>query len=539
MPKSVWTHRVIPAVTAVFAIAWLAACTETVYKDRPPFKDPPDQANGYLGYYDQADKQTTCGNCHVDHQGNWATHAHADAYNGLVNSGGAQSFCYGCHTVSENGNARYDHYPNMGTPDSAGGWNVKQDKAYYDVQCESCHGPGLTHVETPDASTPPLARVNADTLGDPAAPNPNGAGTCAECHSGEHHPFVEQWRESRHALAYSGSVTNTSCQPCHQGRGALKAWGVQANYMEKNDVLTVANSFGATCAVCHDPHGSPYGASLRFPIDDPTLDGNLCMKCHSRRFDPSPTSNSQGPHGPQGPALLGTAGWWPTGSDTTPQATSHGDPALNPRLCAGCHVNSFDVTDTLGGFVMTSVGHLFRPIPCIDPTTGEPLPGTANSCAYDPSERTFAACLGSGCHANETAASQAIQASASVLDVLLNQIWVDTDGDKVVDSATDGGYLAQVPTAAFNTTDNSISVAEGALYNVQLWRSGPGKVASHPDNSYGTHNPFLAQRQLAVSISALQTTYNLPAPPAPIRSVMQQGLAKAAARGAATPLRVR
>ena len=39
------------------------------------------------------------------------------------------------------------------------GWNVVQDTAYHDVQCESCHGPGVDHVETPDANAPPLARV--------------------------------------------------------------------------------------------------------------------------------------------------------------------------------------------------------------------------------------------------------------------------------------------------------------------------------------------------------------------------------------------
>ncbi len=498
----------------VSAAAWLGACTDTVYRDRPPFNPPPDAASGFLGYFSATEQQTTCGNCHVDHQGDWTKHAHSGAFATLVNSGHAASYCYGCHTVSEYGNA----------VDSAAGWNVAQDKAYHDVQCESCHGPGETHVKTPDASAAPLASAQADT-------GALGSGTCAECHSGVHHPFVEQWRESRHGEANTHASTNASCQPCHEGRGVLRAWGVTANYKEKNAVVDTLNALGITCAVCHDPHGNDNPGELRFPIDDPTLENNLCMKCHSRRFEL--TAANSGPHGPQGPALLGTAGWWPSGQDTTPQATTHGDPTLNPRLCAGCHVNAFTVTDTSGTFQLQSVGHLFRPIPCAD-AQGNPLPGSDNTCAYDAASRNWSGCTASGCHANPAAAANALSASRTVLKALVDQLWVDVDGDKKVDSATDGGYLSLVPKAEITANDNFISVAEGAWFNAQLWGEG---LTSHPDNSFGTHNPFLAQRQLAVTITAMQAQYPfLPAPPASVQAMMTQGLAKAKARGAAVPL---
>ncbi|MBK7349290.1 MAG: hypothetical protein IPI92_05445 [Gemmatimonadetes bacterium] len=500
----------------VSAAAWLGACTDTVYRDRPPFNPPPDAASGFLGYFSADEQQTTCGNCHVDHQGDWTKHGHSGAFATLENSGHAQSFCYGCHTVSELGNA----------VDSAAGWNVKQDNAYHDVQCENCHGPGETHVKTPDASAAPLASAQADT-------GLLGSGTCAECHTGVHHPFVEQWRESRHGEPNTHTATNASCQPCHEGRGVLRAWGVTANYKEKLDVVDTTNAMAITCTVCHDPHGNGQPGQLRFPVDDPTLENNLCMKCHSRRFEPTTTSNSSGPHGPQGPALLGTAGWWPSGSDTTPQATTHGDPTLNPRLCAGCHVAAFTVNDTSGAFQLQSVGHLFRPIPCAD-AQGNPLPGSDNTCAYDAASRNWSTCTTSGCHANPTQAANALSASRAVLQTLVNQLFVDTDGDRRVDSATDGGYLSLVPTTEFNTTDNFLSVAEGALYNVQLWGEN---FANHPDKSFGTHNPFLAQRQLAATIAAMQAQYPfLPAPPAGIKALMDQGVAKAKARGAAVPL---
>ena len=126
-----------------------AGCTDEKIVYREPFNPPPDAEAGFVGYFTTSDKSTTCGNCHVDHENKWVGTAHADAYASLVNSGGAQDFCYGCHTVSENGNA-------VSEP---AGWNAVQDTAYHDVQCESCHGPGVDHVETPDASAHPLARV--------------------------------------------------------------------------------------------------------------------------------------------------------------------------------------------------------------------------------------------------------------------------------------------------------------------------------------------------------------------------------------------
>ena len=163
----------------------LVGCTDERIVYREPFNPPPDANSGFVGYFTTSDKSTTCGNCHVDHQNKWVGTAHADAYAGLVNSGQAQDFCYGCHTVNEKGNQLT----------AAAGWNVVQDTAYHDVQCESCHGPGAEHIETPDASAHPLARIRVLTAdlatGNIDTDTATAAGSCAECHSGTHHPFVE------------------------------------------------------------------------------------------------------------------------------------------------------------------------------------------------------------------------------------------------------------------------------------------------------------------------------------------------------------
>jgi hypothetical protein len=146
-PRPVSTRRPLALLGLLCFVS--SACTDEKIVYREPFNPPPDAESGFVGYFSSSDKSTTCGNCHVDHQNKWIGTAHGDAYAGLVNSGGAQDFCYGCHTVSQNGNQ----------VSGAAGWNVVQDTAYHDVQCESCHGPGVDHIETPDANAPPLARV--------------------------------------------------------------------------------------------------------------------------------------------------------------------------------------------------------------------------------------------------------------------------------------------------------------------------------------------------------------------------------------------
>src|SRR5512145_252906 len=168
-------------------VAGLGACTDEqiVYVNRP-FNPPVDAVNGFLGYFDEAAKQTSCGNCHASTQAQWVGTAHANAWADLQNSGHAQGFCGGCHTVNDLGNVAADSQ----------GYNLVQDASYHDVQCESCHGAGFEHASLPDGVAGPLA-----SIGIPQSAATNG---CGECHTGEHHPYVEQWTESRHG--YGGSA---------------------------------------------------------------------------------------------------------------------------------------------------------------------------------------------------------------------------------------------------------------------------------------------------------------------------------------------
>jgi predicted CXXCH cytochrome family protein len=483
--------RSVTLLAAAYAVtALFTSCSDDriVYRDRAPFNPPLEAALGFLGYYDATTKQTTCGNCHVDFQASWKGTKHASAHANLIASPSVQPFCYGCHTVTGNGNAR------MGTP---AGHDAVPDAAYFDVQCESCHGAGLTHVEGVGQGNlvRPLAKLGL-----------TGTGDCGDCHTGTHQPFAEEWAASGHANVSAGRAANANCAGCHDGRGALTRWGVDANYIER-DVPTAYQP--TTCGVCHDPHGSQNTAQLRFPITSTDPDQNLCMKCHIRNAAPSPTSSS--PHAPQGAVLLGYAGYRPPGFvyDTARIYGSHAT-TRNPKLCAGCHIGKFTVTDAAtGDFTFQATGHLMRPIPCLD-ATGAPT--ADKTCEYTSTARSWATCTASGCHTDANVAANAFNASRDLMRFLTDQLWIDTNGSGSMQaSPTDAGLLPTIRATRpeeWSNTDNTITPAEGAEFNARMC----GEYGqSTSDNSKGVHNPFLCESLLIATINFIRSYYELPA----------------------------
>ena len=519
--------------SVVFALFALGACTtETIsYVTRPPFNPPADAAAGFLGYFSTTDKQTTCGNCHVGHQADWVTTKHADAWADLQASGHATASCSACHTVSEKGNST----------GHAAGYSVAQNAAYHDVQCESCHGPGYTHVQNPEVTANrPLASIHVDTA---------LANGCGGCHTGIHSPFVDQWVQSGHGSGpgYANAAANPSCAPCHEGKAALLTkFGVTTNYRELGD--TTHQRIG--CAVCHDPHGKAgFEGQLRASMSTPTID-NLCIKCHSRTGSPpwpvATTSASRGPHGAQGLLVLGqNVGWIPPNFtyDTSLIVSSHGT-AANPRLCATCHVTFTTITDkATGAFTLQNVGHLFEAIPCTD-VNGIPVPGT---CAQ--TQRDFSGCVSSGCHPSRTSAVSSYNANVATINSLLDQIWTDVNSNGTIDS-TDTGLMPQLvaralrvgataaDSAPLNFGSSTTTIAKGTLFNAALAATDTrayffaGRVlgkswAAHASSGNGVHNPFLIQALLVASIAAVHSTYTLTAPPGPdlrIRATPPPGL---------------
>ena len=437
----------------------LGACSDQiVYRDRPAFTDPPTGAAGFLGFSAVDTKRTTCGNCHSGKQATWQGTAHAGAWETLAKSGAQARECEACHSVSSKGNS---------ATDTTAGYVATRSPRYQDVQCESCHGPGLTHVTNPDGPTKPLASL---------AVGPSLTNGCGECHSGSHQPFVEQWAASRHARVIDSRAANASCVACHETRGVLAAWGIKSNFIEATQ--SGAPYMAITCTVCHDPHDARNPKQLRFPVDAPSLETNLCMKCHYRRAVPEVASSS-GPHSPQGPVLLGEAGWIPPNFEYPPKSLvgSHGSDR-NPKLCATCHVNRYEINDKLTGkFAFRATGHSFQAIPCAD---AQGIPTGATTCADN--TRSFSACV--TCHLSETAARSARAVAVLRLTRLADQL--DT-------------LLTRVPANQFSTTDNKITTAEGSRFNSQLGRQ-PGSPI---------HNPFLLEALMLASIRQIGIDYGL------------------------------
>jgi predicted CXXCH cytochrome family protein len=262
------------------------------------------------------------------------------------------------------------------------------------------------------------------------------------------------------------------CQECHTGQGALQAWGISSSYKEDSDAL--ADHQAIVCAVCHDPHSPEHPGQLRFPIDAPNQQQNLCMKCHHKRAIPEmDVAAFRGPHSPEGPLLLGEAGWWPPGFNTTIQ-TTHG-PQGNPRMCATCHVLSTELTDP-DAVLTKSTGHLFAAIPCVDST------GVPNTEDCEVEVRTFEACV--ACHQTEPLAMQAFNRAVS-----------RTTGQvRELDS-----LLALVPPGELNMNSGIFTVAKGAWFNARL--------AEKKGSS--THNGFLIDELLKSSIAVVKNQYGL------------------------------
>ncbi len=450
--------RIARAMLMALALLLPGCGDQIVYRDRPLFEDPPAGAGDFLGYTSAERKQTTCGNCHIGKQREWERTAHAGAWATLQASGSAQPACQGCHTVSSRGN--------LVTQENVG-WLATGNARYQDVQCESCHGPGLTHVLNPDAvGTKPLAPLTVGT---------DLTRGCGECHSGVHRPFAEEWSSSRHARVVVSRATNPSCVSCHEAKGVLEAWGVKSTFMEQDQA---GEHMAITCAVCHDPHDARHPGQLRFALDQPDIERNLCMKCHHRRAEPV-INSAQGPHSPQGPLLLGAAGWFPPNFEYPPGALvgSHGSDR-NPRLCASCHVNDYQVRDALtGNFVFRATGHSFQAIPCVN---AEGLPTGEANCAL--TERSFRSCT--QCHLTEDAARFALERARVRIDRLVAEIQP---------------LLARIPASEFDVNDNRISTGEGARFNMQLAQERGSAI----------HNPFLVEALLLASIRQIEIDYGI------------------------------
>lgn len=152
-------------------------------------------------------------------------------------------------------------------------------KGWKDRGCESCHGPGQSHVEAGDGSQIILSKnlsvkeANARCMGCHARMESHaGTGTslhgknqiaCTDCHA------IHEAKETRHLLA---ERSNQLCLSCH--KETQSAFSKPFRHR--------LNEGAIQCIDCHQPHG---GLN---PRQTKLANGNeaACLKCHSDKRGP-------------------------------------------------------------------------------------------------------------------------------------------------------------------------------------------------------------------------------------------------------------
>ena len=287
-----------------------------------------------------------------DHYGPNCISCHTTGYDLDANNGGFDDFPFVFPTVLQPG--MYDSLSVI-YPDAMGRANI---------QCESCHGPGSSHLSQIDNSK---MVKSLDVK------------VCAYCHdSGTHHAFPEQWAHSGedatefdgrgfhggHAKgAFVQSTDRNGCSPCHSGSGFIQ-W-IKEGRPVNSDGLPSATvirppATNISCAVCHDPHDATNEYQLRSIVSqlgDGTPvsfelygTGTTCMTCHrSRRNAVTYASNVNNQsshygahHGPQGDMLLGK-----NAPDYGIEFASSPHGVAGGNACVDCHMAG-ELTDPNG-----------------------------------------------------------------------------------------------------------------------------------------------------------------------------------------------
>jgi predicted CXXCH cytochrome family protein len=320
------------------------------------------------------------------------------------------------------------------------------------VQCENCHGPGGNHALDPEnINFRPKVEMSSKM--------------CGGCHSGQHHPFYNEWEHSHHSIAL-GTIANSSfardtCLECHS----------QDYRYAVDEGLTPPTKATAQlsieCSTCHHPHRATAGvpAQLRRPV------AQLCGECHT--VEESLLGSS--PHHPQFEMLSGIGMFREDGSALTNSTSAHALLAsTGGESCATCHVVQHELDDPTAAFPHVT-GHTFNPF---DESIEEHQPAQYAGCAdcHTPSGFFSAEFLRPLMQAEIT---QRLAALAPYF------------------TASSPSYIN--PASLSATDSNRLNVAK---FNYQFVGA---------DSSKGIHNPFNAREGLDIAESIVESLANPPA----------------------------
>jgi hypothetical protein len=295
----------------------------------------------------------------------WKQTLHSQIFtNGMNGVLGAHysASCLGCHTTGYDPNAANGGFADVATKL---GWVFPTVlapgvfdslpaplKNLGNIQCESCHGPGSSHIQSGGATM--LISVSS------------ASGVCGQCHgAATHHMKSASWGNSMHAVTTRDPAGSAGCVGCHTGQGFVG---------KISGATTIDTSFSAiSCQTCHEPHGETTPSTnthLVRTLDAVTLAdgtqvtnagmGTLCMNCHQARQNAATyaakTAGSShfGPHhGPQADMLEGTNGF--TYGQNIP-SSAHADVVAD--TCVTCHMQT--IADTTDPALLLVGDHTFK-----------------------------------------------------------------------------------------------------------------------------------------------------------------------------------
>ena len=266
-----------------------------------------------------------CANCHGDIVATEEMTAHAHREDNMQAAGlGRLESCRECHNVGYQDGGYIDYEL---TPQFA------------NVQCESCHGTGVGH---PANGKLPL--------------NFAAELSCGKCHTGSHHPTMDEYVTSGHATfdisaeAEEDNIIEASCIKCHSGEWFVK---IQINGEDPPaEDLPKGSGSHISCATCHDPHENKFEGQLRvdsegtvtIPFDDTVVSAgpsNTCLMCHNGRrtrknMNDTIAKGGRGFHGnSQGPMIYGIGGFEFEGVGYDKE---HPHNTWNQDKCITCHM---------------------------------------------------------------------------------------------------------------------------------------------------------------------------------------------------------
>ncbi len=140
---------------------------------------------------------------------------------------------------------------------------IHVDRLTPGIQCEACHGPAASHVES-HAPMPKLAKLTAEEMSD----------ACGRCHRTWSQIALDGPRDIRNVRFQPYRLTNSKCYDSADARVSCAAC-----HDPHRNVVTTASAYDAKCLACHGAASQQRVAKLC------KVATQNCSSCHMPKLD--------------------------------------------------------------------------------------------------------------------------------------------------------------------------------------------------------------------------------------------------------------